>query len=407
MKNYLKNYASILIEMGVQTHPGQILTINIDPRDHEFALMLAEKAYEKGAKEVRVHFSDTRLDRLFYKHASDEILTKIEPYEVERLNSIEFDDHARLSVRRQTFETFRDVDTSRISLRNKMVLPKLGPSRILTSKSLRTWCLGNIVNEEWARAIFPDKSTEEAMELLSKHFYSIVRADLEDPIGAWKAHAKNLKEKRDTLNSLQIKSLHFESNTADLTIDIIDKHYWQGGEKVNEFGHSFIANLPTEEVHTMPEKTGVNGWIRNTKPLYHNGQEIDDFILEFKEGKVVHFEAKKGQKELEMILSEDEGASYLGEVALVPFHSPISDSGIIFMDTLFDENASCHLALGNAYPASMVGGKEMNTEELKKNGANTSITHVDFMVGSSDLSITATLKDGSQKKIFTNGAWAI
>lgn len=400
----LENYADIVINMGIHVAKDQPLVINADVRDADFVEMLVKKAYEKGASEVMVEWSHTEIKKYYYEHVSEEVLTTPHPWLKEKFQALVDMNAAYLSLRRIPYKSNKDIDPA-IMRKEMMAMSDVTKiRRDKMSKALRNWCLVQVPDEEWAEVVFPELEQEEALEKLWDQVFTIMRADQEDPIGAWKDHAKTLKEMKDKLNDLRFDSLHFSSKTCDLTIDLVKNHNWQGGEKENEFGQPFIANMPTEEVHTMPEKTGVNGWVENTKPLYMNGKEVDGFKINFKDGHVDSYTAKVGEEVLKEHFSTDEGANYLGEVAIVPHSSPISQSGIVFKSTLYDENASCHLAFGSAYPSSLQGGKEMDEEALIKAGANRSLTHVDFMIGSADLNIYG-IKGDEKTLIFKDGEW--
>ena len=245
------------------------------------------------------------------------------------------------------------------------------------------------------------------MDRLWKAIFKTVRADQDDIIVAWQKHLSNLEARVEFLNKKQFKTLHYIADGTDLTVELPDGHIWCGGGGSSQSDVYFVANIPTEEVFTLPHKTGVNGIVKNTMPLNYNGNLIDNFTLTFKDGKVVDFSAEQGYEILKGLLETDEGSLYLGEVALVPYDSPISNLGIIFYNTLFDENASCHLALGAAYPTCLEGGTSMNTEELNAAGVNDSTIHEDFMVGSKDLDIIGITKDGEEIQIFKDGNWAL
>lgn len=400
----LEQYANVIIGMGIQVNEGQPLVISADVRDAEFVQTLTKKAYEKGASEVMVDWSHTEIKKLFYENVSEEVLTTPHPWLKEKYQALVDMNAAYLSIRRIPYKSNKDLDPS---LMRKEMMGHSEVSKIRRdqmSKALRSWCLVQLPDEEWAEVVFPELEPEKALEKLWDHVFSIMRVDQEDPLQAWRDHASTLKSMKDQLNHARYDSLHFKSSTCDLIIDLVKDHNWQGGEKENEFKQTFIANMPTEEVHTMPEKTGVNGWVKNTKPLYINGKEIDDFKITFKDGQVTDYEAAVGEEVLKEHFTTDEGARYLGEVAIVTHSSPISQSGVIFKSTLYDENASCHLAFGSAYPSSLRGGKDMDEEQLIKAGANRSLTHVDFMIGSADLSIYG-IKDDQQTLFFKNGEW--
>ncbi|HET7616529.1 MAG TPA: aminopeptidase, partial [Bacillales bacterium] len=237
--------------------------------------------------------------------------------------------------------------------------------------------------------------------------FKMTRADREDPVAAWDEHQKSLNEKVEYLNRKKFAKLHYLAPGTDLTIAFPEGHKWVGGGSPNEDGVDFIANIPTEEVFTLPLKTGVNGTVSNTKPLNYSGNLIDHFSLTFENGRIVDFDAEQGKDTLKRLIETDEGSHYLGEVALVPNDSPISQSGLIFFNTLYDENASCHLAIGKAYPSSLEGGSKMDAEELEQQGANSSLAHVDFMIGSDKLDIDGITKDGDVEPLFREGNWVI
>ena len=244
-------------------------------------------------------------------------------------------------------------------------------------------------------------------EMCIRDRFKIVRVDSQDPVKAWEEHKNTLKKNMDFLNSKRFKSLHYTNSLGtDLIIQLPEKHLWAGGAEFTQDGTEFIANMPTEEIFSMPKKTGVNGKVVSSMPLNYGGNLINNFSLTFKDGKVVDFSAEEGYETLKNLLDTDEGAKYLGEVALVPYNSPISNSNIIFFNTLYDENASCHLAFGKAYSLCIKDGEKMSEEELLKEGANDSLTHVDFMIGTKDLQITGTTYDNEKFDIFVNGNWA-
>uniref|UniRef100_UPI000371B0A0 aminopeptidase n=1 Tax=Alkalibacillus haloalkaliphilus TaxID=94136 RepID=UPI000371B0A0 len=269
------------------------------------------------------------------------------------------------------------------------------------------WSIVSVPTEAWAKKIFNTDDADKAVEDLWKRIFQIVRVDQNDPIQAWKDHNETLFHIRDYLNDKQYDALEYSSEYVDLTVKLPENHVWAGGGAVAETGASFNPNMPTEEVFTAPDFRGVNGTVQNTKPLNYNGNLIDDFKLTFKDGEVVEYEASKGKETLKHLLDSDEGAKYLGEIALVPHSSPISQSELVFFNTLYDENASCHLALGSAYPTNVEGGEKLEDEELKEKGINTSLIHEDFMVGSADLNVYGVTKDGDKEPIIKHGEWAI
>ena len=269
-----------------------------------------------------------------------------------------------------------------------------------------SWCVISVPTVEWAAKVFPDVPAEEQVAKLWDAIFQATRANLENPVEAWKEHDDNLHTKVHYLNDKHYKALSYKGPGTDLTIELPEKHLWVGAGSINEKNVPFMANIPTEEVFTMPLKTGVNGYVSSTKPLVYAGNVIDNFTLTFENGRIVDCKAEVGEETLKHLVESDEGAHFLGEVALVPHNSPISNTNILFYNTLFDENASCHLAIGNAYAFNLDGGKIMSKEELEANGANTSITHVDFMIGSGELDIDGITTDGTHEPIFRKGNWA-
>lgn len=305
-------------------------------------------------------------------------------------------------------ELLKDIDPKKIAVANKAASIGIREWRNYTMNDINSWCVLSIPTKNWAKRVFPNLSEDEALEKLWDAIFEATRIDLEDPVQAWQEHLDNLTAKVNFLNEKDFKSLHYKaSNGTDLVVELPEGHIWAGGGGLNAKGTYFVANMPTEEVFTLPLKTGVNGVVYSSKPLNYGGKLIDEFKIQFKDGKAVAYEAKQGQEILEDLLKIDEGAKYLGEVALVPFNSPISQANIVFFNTLFDENASCHFALGKAYPTSIKDGAKMSEEELEAAGVNNSLTHVDFMIGTSDMSIVGERRNGEKIEIFKDGNWAI
>ncbi|HYK72959.1 MAG TPA: aminopeptidase, partial [Pseudoneobacillus sp.] len=259
---------------------------------------------------------------------------------------------------------------------------------------------------KWAAKVFPNAPTEEQVSLLWEAIFKATRADLDNPVEAWINHDKSLYEKVNYLNEKSYKKLHYRAPGTDLTIELPETHLWVGAGSKNAQGHDFMANMPTEEVFTVPLKTGVNGTVSSTKPLSYGGNIIDHFSITFENGRIVSYKAEQGEDILKRLVDTDEGSHYLGEVALVPHQSPISQSNVLFYNTLFDENASNHLAIGSAYAFCIEGGKQMTPEQLEEKGLNESLTHVDFMIGSSDMDIDGIKADGTVEPVFRGGNWA-
>jgi aminopeptidase len=403
----LDEYAKLCVEVGINLQKGQPLVINAPVEGADFVRLVAKHAYALGAKEVHVNWNDEALIKMKYENAPMEVFENFPKWYADGLEEYAEEGAGFLSIYSQDPELLKEIDPKKIAANNRASSMALKDFRKYTMNDLNAWCVVSIPTQGWANRVFPEVSDEEAMKKLWQAIFMATRMDLEDPIKAWEEHLKNLEEKVNFLNEKKFKKLHYKSsNGTDLEVELPEGHIWAGGGGKNSKDVFFVANMPTEEVFTMPLKTGVNGIVHSTKPLNYGGNLIDNFKLTFENGKVVDFEAKQGYEVLKDLFSLDEGAKHLGEVALVPYDSPISNSNIVFLNTLFDENASCHFAFGKAYPTNIEGGENMTDEELEKAGVNDSLTHVDFMVGSKDLSIVGETKDGKRIQIFENGNWA-
>ena len=404
----LNDYAKLCVKVGINIQPGQPLVVNTPIEGVEFVRLIAKNAYEAGASEVYVNWSDEVITRLKYENAPMEVFENFPKWYADGLEDYAKKGAGYISISAQDPELLKGIDPQKIATNNKSSSMALREFRNYTMNDIIPWCVISIPTKSWAKRVFPNLSEDEAVEKLWEAIFRATRIDLDDPVEAWKDHMKNLKEKVDFLNGKELKSLHYtSSNGTDLVVELPEGHIWAGGGAINSKGVEFAPNMPTEEVFTMPLKTGVNGVVYSTKPLNYGGNLIDEFKLSFKDGKVVDFDAKVGRETLADLLNIDEGAKYLGEVALVPFNSPISQSNIVFLNTLFDENASCHFAFGKAYPTNIKGGEKMTDEELEKHGVNNSLTHVDFMIGTEDLSIIGETKTGEKIQIFKDGNWNI
>ena len=402
----LDDYAKLCVKVGINLQAGQPLVINAPIEAADFVRLVAKHAYEVGAKEVHVNWNDESLTKMKYENSSMEVFENYPKWFADGLESYAEDGAGFLSISAQDPELLKSIDPKKIAANNKASSIALKKFRDYTMNDINSWCVVSIPTRGWAKRVFPQVSEEEAVEKLWASIFNATRIDLADPVISWEEHISSLIEKSNFLNQKNFKYLHYtSSNGTDLVVELPNNHIWLSGGGNNSKGIYFVANMPTEEVFTMPLKTGVNGLVYSTKPLNYGGKLIDDFKLTFKDGKVVDFEAKVGQDVLADLLDIDDGARYLGEVALVPYTSPISESNIIFMNTLFDENASCHFAFGKAYPTNIKGGEHMTEAELEVAGVNNSLTHVDFMVGSNDMSIIGETKDGEKVEIFKNGNW--
>jgi aminopeptidase len=402
----LEKYAEISVKVGINIQKGQTLVINAPTSNMEFVRLVAKKAYEAGAKDVHIEWNDEELTLLKYTLAPDEAFTEFPTWKAKGFEEMAENGAAFMSIVASNPDLLKEVDPERIGNFNKARGKALEKYRNYVQADKVSWCVIAAPSKEWAQKVFPEASEQESIERLWEAIFMATRADLEDPVTAWREHNSILLSKVDYLNSKKYAKLHYQAPGTDLTITLPQKHVWVGGGGQNEAGVSFVANMPTEEVFTVPQKDGVNGVVASTKPLNYSGNVIDNFSLTFENGKIVDFSAEVGQEMLKRLIETDEGSHFLGEVALVPHDSPISNSNTIFYNTLFDENASSHLAIGNAYSFNLEGGKTMSKEELQANGANSSITHEDFMIGSSEMNIDGITKDGNREPLFRNGNWA-
>lgn len=409
-KENLEKYAELAVKVGINIQKGQTLVINAPLPAAEFVRAAAKKAYEAGAKNVHVEWADEEVTRIKYLNAPDEAFSEYPMWRAQGLEEMAKEGAGFLSISASNPDLLKSVDPERISVANKTASKALDGYRSYVMADKAAWCVISVPTKEWAAKVFPDADAEKSVEKLWENIFKATRVDRENPVEAWKEHTNNLNSKLHYLNSKKFKKLHYKSPVTDLTVELPEKHLWAGGGSNVEGGKYegtyFVANMPTEEVFTMPKRDGVNGTVRSTKPLNYSGNLIDNFTLKFENGKIIDFSAEQGYETLKKLIETDEGSHFLGEVALVPHDSPISNTNIIFFNTLFDENASCHFALGKAYPTNLEGGASMSEEELTKNGANTSLTHVDFMVGSPDLNIDGETADGKLEPIFRNGNWA-
>lgn len=406
MENKLRNYAKLAIQVGINVEKGQELVINAPVNAITFTRLLVEEAYTAGVKDVLVLWYDEITNKTRFQMAPDEAFETYPAWRAEGLETIAKNGGAFLTVLTPNPDLMKDVDPARMQTWNRTAMTALKAYRHYTMNGLCSWNLLTIPSEAWASKVFPNDAPETAMDKLWAQVFSVTRSDQDDPVQAWKDHISFLKNRLELLNNKHFKELHFQSDTCDFTIQLPEDHIWVGGSIANAKGRDFVPNLPTEEVFTSNLKSGLNGWVKATRPLSYQGNLITDFSIWFEEGKIVKYEAASGEEALKSLIETDEGSRFIGEVALVPYDSPISNSNIIFYNTLYDENASCHLAIGNAYGMCLKGGEKMNEEQLAEAGLNRSLSHSDFMIGSADLSVIGTTRDGAEIQLFKNGNWA-
>ena len=407
-KEKLQEYARLIIRTGANVQPGQVVQLSIAVEQHEFAEMLTEEAYLAGAKKVNLNWLSDGQNRLHYRYADEAVLSETLPWEKEKLRQMTEDLPVRIFIESEDPDALAGLDPEKLS--------RVMQSRAAVAKPYRDqidgkhqWCIAALPSLPWARKCFPGKSDEEAMSLLYDAVFRTVRiSDDNDAVAAWQAHTELLNRKSTWLNDQNFRKLHYKSsNGTDFTVELIPEAHWEGAGSVNrENGAYYIPNMPTEEIFTSPMAGKCEGTLVAVKPLSWNSQLIEEFSITFENGKAVSCTAAKGQALLQKMLKMDEGASMLGEVALVPKESPVNRCGFLFYSTLFDENACCHFAVGQGFKEVLHDGDNLTTEEAAAAGINDSIIHVDFMVGADDLSITGIREDGSSTPIFRNGTWA-
>lgn len=407
----LSEYARLVVRVGVNVQPEQPVVVNAPLEGADFAWRLVRAAYEAGASDVTVHWNDDALARLRFEKVKEAVL---ETYP--RWKKALYDDHAAagaafITLHGEDPELLRGIAPARLQKAQRAAGEALVEYRARMMSNKNTWCVAAVPTRDWAQKVFPGKSPEDAVASLWAAILETVRVAGDGGAAArWRDHIAFLRRAADFLNENAFDSLHYRNSLGtDLTVGLPPGHLWVGGEEATEpfagqgGGVPFVANLPTEEVYTLPDRDRVDGIVYGTKPLVFHGNLIDGLRLTFRAGKVVDFDAAQGRELLADLLKTDEGASHLGEVALVPFDSPISKSGLLFYSTLFDENAACHLALGKAYPTCLKGGADMDSVTLLQHGVNDSLLHEDFMIGSADLSITGRKKDGQEVPVFREG----
>lgn len=405
----LQKYAKLLVAKGLNVQPNDWVKVTIAVDQAPLARLITKEAYDLGAEKVIIKWSDDEITKQHYIYQPEEVLTDIPKYEIE-----ESEDHVlnhrvcRLSILSNDPGLLNEVDPSKVAAFQKVAGKAFKAQRVATQNDDLKWTVAAAAGADWAKHVFPDLETsEEQVDALWDQIFKTCRIYEDDPIAAWDDHKETLKEKATKLNEYQFDALHYTAPGTDLKLGLPENHIWVSAESYDPNGVEFIANMPTEEVFTAPDTRKMDGVVRSTKPLSYAGTLIEGIEVHFEDGKIVDISAEKGDETIKKLVKDNDGATGLGEIALVPDPSPISQSGITFFETLFDENASNHLAIGASYPTTIQGGTEMSEEELKKHGMNISDTHVDFMIGSDKMDIDGIKKDGTVVPVFRNGDWAL
>ncbi|MBP5307633.1 MAG: aminopeptidase [Clostridia bacterium] len=408
MDKKLNQYAELIIKQGVNLQKGELVAIASPVTAAELAEAVAEAAYKNGARKVMVMWNDSKIGKLAFEYEDEESLTEVPAHAVASRDYILDNNGVYISILSEIPGLLKDVDAKKVSARSRAMSLALKRFRDSTNVNATRWCLAAYPNGDWAKKMFPDLGEEEALEKQWNYFHKTLRLDAEDYLGAWKIHQQNLARRSKFLNEAKIKTFRYKNSAGtDFTVGMPKGYIFTGAVEKSRGGIDFTANLPTEEVFSSPDKNTAEGTLVAALPLVRNGVIIENFSITFEKGRIVDFKTEKGYDTLKEIIETDEGSHRLGEIALIGYDSPIQNLKALFYETLFDENASCHFAIGRAFPTCLENGENMTREELSAAGLNDSLQHVDFMVGTKDLSIVATTEDGKEIQIFRDGNWVI
>ena len=404
-KTALRKYARLIAAKGVNVQKGQEVFIAAGLDQPEFVKMVAEECYRLGASRVVVDFDYQPMQRVHVKYCSVETLGQLTDYQKARWEHYVSRIPCRIYLESDDPDGLRGIDQDKMLRAKQMLYPQIRGYRDQL-ENMYQWCIAAVPGEAWAKKMFPGLTRHRAVEKLWETILETSRVT-DDPVASWTEHNADLKARCDYLNSLEIKELHYTSaNGTDLTVGMIPEAVFAGGEETSRQGISFNPNIPSEECFISPMRGAAEGVVAASMPLSRDGQLIENFQIRFHEGKAVEWHAEKNEQLLTNIITADEGAAYLGECALVPYDSPIRNSGLLFYNTLFDENAACHLALGAGFADTIRGFEDRTLEECRAMGINDSMVHVDFMIGTEDMNIDAVTRSGETVAVFRNGNWA-
>lgn len=404
-KTVMRKYAQLIAKCGVNVQKGQEVIIIAELDQPEFIRMVTEECYKLGAKKVRVDWTDQKMSKVHTKYQSLKTMSTMEKWEEERWQHNVDVIPCRIYIESEDPDGLKGVDMNKVQKARQALYPTIRKYRDQLENKYQ-WCIAAVPGEAWAKKLFPELSKHQAVEKLWEAILMTSRVT-DDPIQAWADHNEDLAKRCAYLNKLGIDELHYEAaNGTNFTVGLMEKSRFCGGGETSLQNIFFNPNIPSEECFTSPKRGRAEGIVYATKPLSYQGQLIENFWIRFKDGKAVEWNAEKNNEMLTKMLTIDEGASYLGECALVPVDSPISNSGLLFYNTLFDENAACHLAVGRGFPDCVEGFETMSLEEVRALGVNDSMTHVDFMIGCETMNITAKCRDGKEVPVFRNGNWA-
>jgi aminopeptidase len=402
----LDRYAELTVKSGLNIKPGQELVITAPLDAVALVRRITEHAYKAGATLVTALYTDDETTLSRFHHAADPSFDTAPAWLFDGMASAFRGGAARLAIVGEDPALLAGQDTEKVSRANRARSKAYRPALELITSFTVNWCVIAAATPAWARSVFPDLAPDAALDRLWRAIFACSRADVPDPIAAWVEHSRNLRRRTDFLNGRRYRSLRYRGPGTDLTIGLVDDHDWKGGASQAKNGVICNPNIPSEEVFTMPHKERVDGTVTATKPLSYQGTFIEGIRVRFEKGRIVKSHADKGADVFAKMIDTDEGARRLGEVALVPHSSPIARSGIVFNSTLFDENAASHIAVGQSYSETMRGGDHQSASELAALGANSSLIHVDWMIGSGEIDIDGVLPDGTSEPLIRKGDWA-
>ena len=407
LEDQIERYAELLVRKGVALQHQQELVVTGPIERADFVRLVVKQAYEAGAANVTVIWSDDELSRLSFQYHETSFFEEVPEWKCAQLNGLADAGAAFLFLSGSDPNGMRGIDPAKMATASRARNEKCATYRKALDFGKCAWCIAGVPVEAWARAVFPELDGREALTHLWRSILSAARADGPDPQEAWERHNAAFEKNKGILNGYAFDQLRYRSaNGTDLTIGMNKGHLWMGGSTTAVNGRVFFPNIPTEEVFSSPDRTRAEGVVHSAMPLVHAGNMVDDFWLRFEDGKVVDFGAREGEDVLRSIIETDEGSCRLGECALIAKDTPIRQSGLLFLNTLYDENASCHLALGRGFPECVEGGFEMSEEELMARGVNSSMAHVDFMIGADDLEVVGVTETGEEVPVFLEGRWA-
>jgi aminopeptidase len=412
-QEYLRKYAEAIIKVGLNLRAGQRLIITnatargVPPAGRDLVHEVTKAAYSAGARFVEVIWGDEEMLRIRLQNAPADSFGEYPKWHIHGILDMLEKGDALLSIYANDPDVYSGLDSERVSAMQRAHLENYASISALVSRNAANWCVVASAAPAWAAKIFPDLNSEEAMEKLWLAIFETTRATQPDPVAAWNQHIINLRKRGDYMQAKKYSALHYRSDKTDFTLGLPRGHKWISAQSLAENGVVFTANMPTEEIFTLPDRQRAVGTVHATFPLSYGGSLIEDFSVTFENGRITKVSAKKNEAILQKLVDTDEGSTRLGEVALVPASSPIATRGHLFYNTLFDENASCHIAIGRAYRFTLTGGEELTDEEFNEAGGNTSITHVDFMIGSPQMDIDGIQEDGRREPIMRQGEWAL